>query len=110
MFIHISKIVEHAGNWLKQQGHAAESETTKAVQSLVDFIGRSSEVEHAAEVLQKAGFTVMPPHVPPATPNMDVAKVGGAELKLVLPHVDEPLPGAVVVDQKPLVDEVPPAQ
>jgi hypothetical protein len=100
MFIHIGKIVEHAGNWLKLEGHAAESETARIVQSVVNYIGGASEVEHAAEVLKKAGFSVMPPSGPPAAPNMDVAKVGGAELKLVLPEVAEPAPGAIVVDGK----------
>lgn len=77
MFIHIAKIVEHASNWLKAEGHAAESEIHKAAQRLVNYVGHASELEHAAEVLKKAGFTVMSPQelnpaFPEPTPNMTV--------------------------------------
>jgi len=102
MFIHIAKVVEHASNWLKHEGHTAESEIGQAVQKVINFIGHASELEHAAEVLQKAGFKVLTPQQvdpshPTATPNMSVEGIQ----KIELPAVDEPAPGTVVVDKLP---------
>ena len=103
MFVHIAKIVEHAGNWLKAEGHAAESEIAQAAQRLVNYIGAASELEHAVEVLKKAGFSVMPPEGPPATPNMDVVANLPASASVPQHRFDK------AVDA-PNVDEVPPAQ
>lgn len=75
MFIHIDKIVAHAQSWLAKEKYAVESEVGKQVQSLVAHIAEKSQEEFAVEMLQQKGYGI------------------------TVPPVNEPPPGAVLVDQ-----------